>query len=125
MFVGPGIRPCGAAGGFGAGRSGKELVDFVEKAKGYHAERHWDPAQRLKDQEVDGVCAEVLYTTLGMPLFALDDAGLQAACFKAYNDWLAEFCGYDPNRLVGVALVSLVVLADCTRDLQRLAKLGL
>jgi predicted TIM-barrel fold metal-dependent hydrolase len=125
MFVGPGIRPFPVAGGFAAGRSGKELVDFVEKAEGYHAERHWDPAQRLKDQEVDGVCAEVLYTTLGMPLFALDDAGLQAACFKAYNDWLAEFCVYDPNRLVGVALISLEDIADGTRELQRVAKLGL
>ena len=65
VFVGPGIRPFPVAGGFAAGRSGKELVDFVEKAEGYHAERHWDPAQRIKDQEIDGVCAEVLYTTLG------------------------------------------------------------
>ncbi len=125
MFVGPGIRPFPVAGGFAAGRSGKELVDFVEKAEGYHAERHWDPAQRIKDQEVDGVCAEVLYTTLGMPLFGLEDAGLQAACFKAYNDWLAEFCVYDPNRLVGVALISLEDIADGTRELERVAKLGL
>lgn len=125
VFVGPGIRPFPVAGGFAAGRSGKELVDFVEKAQGYHAERHWDPAQRIKDQEIDGVCAEVLYTTLGMPLFSLDDAELQAACFKAYNDWLAEFCKHDPNRLIGVALISLEDIADGTRELQRVAGLGL
>ncbi|MGO9058688.1 MAG: amidohydrolase family protein [Candidatus Binataceae bacterium] len=125
MFVAPGLRPFPVAGGFAAGRSGKELVDFVEKAQGYHAERHWDPAQRIKDQEIDGVCAEVLYTTLGMPLFGIEDAELQAACFKAYNDWLAEFCAYDPKRLVGVALVSLEDIADGTRELQRVAKLGL
>jgi predicted TIM-barrel fold metal-dependent hydrolase len=125
VFVGPGIRPFPVAGGFAAGRSGKELVDFVEKAEGYHAERHWDPAQRIKDQDIDGVCSEVLYTTLGMPLVSLDDAELQAACFKAYNDWLAEFCKHDPNRLIGVALISLEDIADGTRELQRVAGLGL
>ena len=125
MFIAPGLRPFPVAGGFAAGRSGKELVDFVDKAQGYHAERHWDPAQRLKDQEIDGVCAEVLYTTLGMPLFALEDSELQAACFRAYNDWLAEFCTYDRNRLVGVALISLEDIADGARELQRVAQIGL
>jgi predicted TIM-barrel fold metal-dependent hydrolase len=60
-----------------------------------------------------------------MPLFSLDDAELQAACFKAYNDWLAEFCKHDPNRLIGVALISLEDIADGTRELQRVAGLGL
>ena len=95
------------------------------KAEGYHAERHRDPAQRIKDQEIDGVCAEVLYTTLGMPLFGIEDAELQAACFKAYNDWLAEFCAYNPRRLSVMALISLEDIADGTRELQRVAKLGL
>ncbi|MGO9060837.1 MAG: amidohydrolase family protein, partial [Candidatus Binataceae bacterium] len=125
FFVGPGIRPFPVAAAFSAGRSGKELVDFIEKAQAYHAERHWDPAQRIRDQEIDGVCAEVLYTTLGMFLFGIEDAELQAACFKAYNEWLVEFCAYDPNRLVGVALISLEHIADGARELQRAAKLGL
>ena len=29
----------------------------------------------------------------------LDDAELQEACFRVYNDWLAEFCRYDLKRL--------------------------
>ena len=33
-----------------------------------------DPVERLKDQDIDGVHAEVLYTTLGMTLFGLHDA---------------------------------------------------
>ena len=36
-----------------------------------------------------GVRAEVLYTTLGMPLFGLDDTELQQICFSVFNDWLA------------------------------------
>src|ERR1700676_4574229 len=44
----------------------------------------WDPLERIKAQEVDGVAAEVLYTSLGMPLFRLPDPELQAACFRVY-----------------------------------------
>ena len=49
----------------------------------------------MKDNELDGVEADVLYTTLGFRIFWLKDAGLQADCFRVYNDWLAEFCSYD------------------------------
>jgi hypothetical protein len=71
VFIAPEVNPFPVAGGFAAGRSGDELKDFM--GKGYEAARPsgWDPAARLKDQDVDGVCAEVLYPTLGMPLFQL------------------------------------------------------
>src|ERR1700746_2308448 len=103
MFVAPGVRPFPVAGGFGIGKSGEELKEHLKK--GYESARPsgWDPVERLKDQDIDGVQAEVLYTTLGMTLFGLHDADLQRACFKAYNDWLSEFCSHNPKRLIGAA----------------------
>ncbi len=125
VFVAPGISPFPVAGGFGTGRSGKELKEHL--SKGYEAARPsgWDPAERIKDQDIDGVEAEVLYTTLGMRLFSLDNAGLQRACFGAYNDWLAEFCSYNPKRLVGNALVSLEDIGEGIKELERCARIGL
>jgi predicted TIM-barrel fold metal-dependent hydrolase len=125
VFVAPGISPFPVAGGFGTGRSGTELKEHL--SKGYEAARPsgWDPAERIKDQDIDGVEAEVLYTTLGMRLFSLDDPGLQRACFGAYNDWLAEFCSYNPKRLVGNALVSLEDIGEGIKELERCAKIGL
>jgi len=125
VFVAPGISPFPVAGGFGTGRSGTELKEHL--SKGYEAARPsgWDPAERIKDQDIDGVEAEVLYTTLGMRLFSLDDAGLQRACFGAYNDWLAEFCSYNPKRLVGNALVSLEDIGEGVKELERCARIGL
>jgi predicted TIM-barrel fold metal-dependent hydrolase len=125
VFVAPGISPFPVAGGFGTGRSGTELKEHL--TKGYEAARPsgWDPAERIKDQDIDGVEAEVLYTTLGMRLFSLDDAGLQRACFGAYNDWLAEFCSYNPKRLVGNALVSLEDIGEGIKELERCARMGL
>jgi predicted TIM-barrel fold metal-dependent hydrolase len=130
VFVGPGLPPFPVAGGFAAGRSGAELKEFLgeaNQAKGYEAARPsgWDPVERLKDQDIDGVHAEVLYTTLGMTLFGLHDADLQRACFKAYNDWLSEFCSHNPNRLIGAALISLEDVGEASKELQRVAKNGL
>ena len=89
LFIAPGVRPFPVAGGFGIGKSGEELKEHLKK--GYEAARPsgWDPAERIKDQDIDGVQAEVIYTTLGMPLFGLDDDELRRACFAVYNDWVA------------------------------------
>ena len=124
-FVAPGINPFPVAGGFARGLSGKELKEHM--AKGYEAARPsgWDPVERIKDQDIDGVEAEVLYTTLGMPLFQLDDAELQRACFRVYNDWVAEFRSCNPKRLHPIALISLEDLTEGIKELERCTQRGL
>src|ERR1700736_6585144 len=125
LFVAPGVRPFPVAGGFGIGKSGEELKEHLKK--GYEAARPsgWDPAERIKDQDIDGVQAEVIYTTLGMPLFGLDDDELRRACFAVYNDWVGQFRSYSPKRLHPVALISLDDIPLAVRELERCAKLGL
>ena len=53
--------------------------------------------------ETDGLSAEVLFPTYLLPHFAMDDGKLQAVCFRAYNDWLIEYCNVSPKRLIGIA----------------------
>src|SRR5947208_5040097 len=125
FFVVEGIRPFPVAGGFAAGNKPEDLPKAWEK--GYEAARPsgWDPVERIKDQEIDGVEAEVLYTTLGMPLFGLEDGDLQRACFRAYNDWVAEFCSHDPKRLYAIGLISLDDIDLGVKELERIHKQGL
>ena len=125
LFVAPGIRPFAVAGAFGSGRSGEELAAHMKK--GYEAARPsgWDPVERIKDQDVDGVAAEVLYTSNGMALFGLDDAELQRACFKVYNDWVSEFASHNPKRLHAIGLISLEDISTAVTELERCAKIGL
>jgi predicted TIM-barrel fold metal-dependent hydrolase len=121
-----GYPPHNLAIGLGAGRTPEELAAFLKT--GTYADARpggWDPAQRLPDMELDGVEAEVLYTTLGFRLFWLKDAGLQRACFRVYNDWLAAYCSYAPKRLKGLALISLYDPKAGAQELERCAKLGL
>jgi predicted TIM-barrel fold metal-dependent hydrolase len=95
-------------------------------ARGYDGVRRGvlEPAARLADQEIDGVRAEVLYPSLFLALFGLSDAALVAACFRRYNDWLADFCSEAPERLVGLALIPLQDPALGRRELERALSRG-
>lgn len=125
LFGCPGVPPTPAAALFAAGKTDQELKEH-EKA-GFDQARAggWDPAERLKDMAIDGIAADVLYTSLGFNLFWLEDGDFQEACFRVYNDWLAEFCAYAPDRFVGLGMVSLWNVDNAIAELQRIRNLGL
>ena len=100
-FVCENLRPFPVSGFAVAGVDPKDFGKSM--LAGYPGVRPgaWDPAQRMKDQDIDGVAGEVIYPSLAMMLYGIKDGGLRAASFKAYNNWLAEFCGHAPKRLAG------------------------
>ncbi len=110
---------------FAAGVAADEVPAAV--AAGYEAAPAHvrEPAARVEAQERDGVAAEVMYASYGMQLFHLADARLRAACFRAFNDWAAEYCAYDPARLAGIGLIDLDDIQGGVRELERIAGLGL
>ena len=85
----------------------------------------YDPDQHLADMRLDGVAGEVLYPSQGLFYFRVTDTPLMSAIFRAYNDWLAEFCRRDPSRLKGIAMINLDDVQDGIRELERAARLGL
>jgi predicted TIM-barrel fold metal-dependent hydrolase len=85
----------------------------------------WDPEQHLADMRRDGVAGEVLYPSQGLFYFRVADSALMSAIFRAYNDWLAEFCAVDRARLKGIAMINLDDVADGLRELERAARRGL
>jgi predicted TIM-barrel fold metal-dependent hydrolase len=120
------IPPVHVTQGLGAGITAAELPRFFETSTYRDARRGgWDPAERVRDMEIDGVEGEVLYTTLGFRQFWLKDADLQRACFHVYNDWLAEYCAYSSKRLTGLALISLYDIGEAVKELHRCRQNGL
>lgn len=85
----------------------------------------YDPEQHLADMRLDGVAGEVLYPSQGLFYFRVPDTPLMSAIFRAYNDWLAEFCRTDPARLKGIAMVNVDDVGEGIRELERAAKMGL
>ena len=85
-----------------------------------------DPEARLKAMALDAVDAEMVYSTIGTRIFtSLVDGELMSACFRAMNDWTAEFVSGSPRKLAGAALINVEDTDDAAKELQRCAKLGL
>lgn len=83
-----------------------------------------DPDLRLKDQDRDGVQAEVLYGILGVGN-RMKDPEASAEVYRIYNDWLAGFQRKHPHRYAGLACVPNSDIATAVRETHRAAKLGL
>ena len=84
-----------------------------------------DPVQRLDDMALDGVIAEIIYPTSASNLFYIEEAPLQEACMKVYNDWLIEYCQTAPQRLFGLAMISTYDIDRAVEELERCKKAGL
>lgn len=83
-----------------------------------------DADDRLRDQARDGVSAEVIFPTFALQAcFASDDASLQLALCRAYNDWASEVLG-GHHALLPVGLVPMLDVDAAITEAQRLAAAG-
>jgi len=86
-----------------------------------------ESGQRVSEMEMDGVGAEVIYPSYPMKLYSLgrEDADLQEACFRAYNDWLAEYCSVAPDRLLGIGMISTYDIDSAIVEMMRCKSMGM
>ena len=83
------------------------------------------PSCESKTRNATASRARCCIQASGMRLFQMEDGDLRAACFRAYNDWLADYCAHNPRRLAGVAMVSLDDPLEGVEELRRAANKGL
>lgn len=88
-------------------------------------EAAYDPDARVRELDREGIEAELLYTSLGLGMFAIRDRDYRYACFRAFNDWLAEFCAASPKRLFGIAMIPTDNVERDVTELERCAGMGL
>ncbi len=125
FFVCDGIAPRAIDSIAAAGIPKEDLVKFKNVHHRDLRPGGYDPVERLKDQEIDGVSGEVLYATYAMQLYQMQDAELQEASFHTYNEWLVEMCSQSPKRLKGLALISVYNVDHAVKALQHWVKRGL
>ena len=109
----------GAAGAMGGRRLALERGGVLEPG----VLRPTTTALRLHDMDRDGVDATVMYGPI-VPLL-IKDPGLRRVCYRAYNDWLAEFCATAPARLVGAGLIPIDDAGSAAEEVRYLKRLGL
>src|SRR5499433_2107948 len=120
----------------GVGPSGQKLVPgqnyrvdkmaavglYEDGKKGIR--RPTDPHLRIKDMELDGVQAEVIFGILGAAT-RLSDHEAAKEMFRIYNDWLRDFCRHYPDRQIGLACLPYGDIDAAVGEIYRVAKLGL
>jgi predicted TIM-barrel fold metal-dependent hydrolase len=90
----------------------------------------YDPVERLKDMDVDGVWAQLCfpnYARFAGHRFYLGDKDLELgeACIRAYNDHLLDvWCATDPERLHGAVILPLADVGAAVAELERVIPKG-
>jgi predicted TIM-barrel fold metal-dependent hydrolase len=88
----------------------------------------YDPGERLKAMDTDGVDYSILYPTVaglaGERFGKLADADLELACVQAYNDWLIEEWAKVSPRLVPQCIVPIWPMERTVAEIRRAVALG-
>ncbi len=84
-----------------------------------------DSEQRLREQDEDGVDAEVLFSRVGHLRAIKEDEGY-LAMNHAYNEYLAEeYCAAAPNRLFALGVIPTTGVEDAVAELEYCVTAGL
>ncbi len=78
-----------------------------------------DPVARLADMDAEGIDRAVLFPSVGLYFWALDDPAAAVPIARAYNDWLASYCAADPTRLHGAAMLPVQDPVAAAAELRR------
>jgi predicted TIM-barrel fold metal-dependent hydrolase len=84
----------------------------------------WNPEDRLKDMDKDGVEAELLFPSPTRFNYTQTDAKFQRSIFRSYNEWLLEMCGQAPKRLFAVPLISILDVDLAVQDIREYVRRG-
>src|SRR5437763_16891020 len=83
------------------------------------------PEQRVREQDEDGIEAEILYSQLQDVLRQAKDDDLYRDLVRAYNEYLSEeYSAAAPDRLFPMALIPTSGVHDAVAELEHCSKLG-
>ncbi|MGB5967876.1 MAG: amidohydrolase family protein [Spirulinaceae cyanobacterium] len=73
-----------------------------------------------------GIDVSFIYPTLGLAIQSIDTMTPQVAgaFARAYNNWLQDFCSYEPRKLQGIGIVNRHAPEEMVAELHRIAKMG-
>ncbi|MGH7313601.1 MAG: amidohydrolase family protein, partial [Candidatus Rokuibacteriota bacterium] len=81
---------------------------------------NFDPHARVTDMDIEGVDANMILPSGGLPAFCgLDDVALELAMYQAYHRFLKDYCAPYPDRLTSVILVSGRDVAASVAEIRR------
>ena len=93
---------------------------FLPRGEGRLGDRPggFDPAERAKEMAADGVDVELVYPTLGLTLYKMQDAPLQEACFRVYNEWVREYCATAAAPVYAIGMIPTYNIEKAVAELE-------
>ena len=88
----------------------------------------YDPAARVQEILEDETEAEVIFNgvqTVWNGIKLCPDPELSLACYRVYNDWIAEFQAYAPERFICNGTLPTTGIDDALSELSRCVDMGL
>jgi predicted TIM-barrel fold metal-dependent hydrolase len=88
----------------------------------------YDPAARVDEILEDETDAEVIFNgvqTVWNGIKLCPDPELSLACYRVYNDWIAEFQAYAPERFICNGTLPTTGIDDALSELSRCVDMGL
>ncbi|TAK99495.1 MAG: amidohydrolase [Rhodospirillaceae bacterium] len=85
---------------------------------------HREVAGRLLDMEMDGVDAEIVFPSLALTAFLIENPEAELATAQVYNDWLNKTLSGHPDRFVRCGVLPVRDFGNTIAEIKRLAALG-
>jgi uncharacterized protein len=103
-----------------------EVVRQVTREYPMSVLNRFDSESQVRVIKQMGIDVAFLYPTIGLWLLAIDTmpSKLAGAFTRAYNNWLRDFCSYDPGILRGVGAINLHAPEEMVPELCRIAEFG-
>lgn len=97
--------------------------------------RNWDDERRIREQDQDGIVAEVVFPNTVPPFFPTgqvvapaprdEDFEKRIAGLRAHNRWLADFVAAHPERRAGLGQIFLNDVDEAVKDIRWMKEHGL
>ncbi|HAC62414.1 MAG TPA: hypothetical protein DCF68_02470 [Cyanothece sp. UBA12306] len=86
----------------------------------------FSPESHLRAMEQMGIDIAYVYPTISLWLLGIDtmEPKIAGAFVHAYNNWLRDYCSYNPQRLQGVGTINLHEPEQMISELRRVAEFG-
>ena len=103
-----------------------EGIKQVAKAHPMSLLNGFDPESQVRAMVQMGVDVSFLYPSHALWILAIDtmEPQLVGTFTRAYNNWLQDFCSYNPEILKGVGAINLHAPEEMVSELQRIVEFG-